>query len=144
MPLDFIWPSLTAEHMVIIITPPLKGGYPTTNNLTPSRTCPCGHGFAGKPRAPQLSLAEATSRSSLLGENYIIFSPAYLSTCFMVYSCGEKHLGVGWDLFSFLMFLLGWINTFFRNETSGDAGNLGTWVHLSNASSTMPDPHSEQ
>lgn len=71
--------------------------------------------------------------------NYIIFSPAYLSKCFMVYSCGEKHFGVGRDLFLFLMFLLGWINTFSRNETSGHVGNMESWAPLSNGSSLVTD-----
>lgn len=71
--------------------------------------------------------------------NHIIFSPAYLSKCFMVYSCGEKHFGVGRDLFPFLMFLLGWINTFSRNETSGHVGNMETRAPLCKSSSFVTD-----
>lgn len=110
-------------HGFYYCPPPLKKKKPTTHTLTPSRTCPSFNDFEGS--SVNCSCL-CKGHLQVLGAwgNYIIFSPAYLSKCFMVYSCGEKHFGVGRDLFPFLMFLLGWINTFSRNETFGHVGNM--------------------
>lgn len=96
-----------AEHVVFIVAlPTLKRNKMTTNNLTPYRTCPSLNDFAGK-LVHCSCLCKGHLHVHAAWGNYIIFGPAYLSKCFMVYSCGEKHSGVSRDLFSFLMFLLG-------------------------------------
>ena len=81
-------------------------------------------GSAGKCRMAAI-YARATSWPVLQAAwwSAAVFSPVHLSACFMVYSCGEKHSVTGPDLFPFLMFLLGWINTSTKKEGTSHAGD---------------------
>lgn len=77
--------------------------------------------------------------SKLLGGAIAVFSPVHFSACFMFYSCGEKHSGAGPDLFPFLMFLLGWINTSTKNEGTSHVGNRQSGALLWNGNILLMD-----
>lgn len=62
-----------AEHMVFIIAlPPFKKKTPTTNNLTPYRTCPSLNDFSGKLCALQLSLQRLPPGPPCSGKLYYL------------------------------------------------------------------------
>lgn len=85
--------------------------------------------------------ARATSWQALQAPwwSTAVFSPVHLSTCFMVYSCGEKHSGAGPDLFPFLMFLLGCINTSSKNKGTNHVGNRKSGALLWNGNILLTD-----